>query len=205
MGNGIDLRSLVETLGCNSGSLPTTYLGLPLGSSFKSKAVWGAVEGRLERRLVAWERQYLSMGGKLTLIKSTLSNMPTYFLSLFTIPKSIALRLEKLMRDFLWKGSENAQEIHLVAWRELFLPKKGGGLGIRDLVLFNKALLGKWIWRFALGEDKLWCRVMKGKYGMLRGAWRTKDIIQSHESGLWKGIMKLWGDFHPRFLTSWGT
>ena len=116
------------------------------------------------RRLAAWKRQYLSKGGKLTLIKSTLSSMPTYFLSLFTIPKTIALRLEKLIRDFLWKGSENAQGIHLVAWKELCLPKKGGGLGIRDLVLFNKALLGKWIWRFALGDDKLWCRVIKGKY-----------------------------------------
>ncbi|GFZ14619.1 hypothetical protein Acr_24g0008090 [Actinidia rufa] len=78
------------------------------------------------------------------------------------------------------------------------LPKKGGGLGIRDLGLFNKALLGKWIWRFALGEDKMWCRVIKGKYGCERGDWRTKDIAQPHGTGLWKGIMKVWGDFYPQ-------
>ena len=41
--------------------------------------------------------------------------------------------------------------------------QEGGGLGIRDIGLFNKAMLGKWIWRFALGEDKLWCRVIKVK------------------------------------------
>ena len=87
------------------------------------------MEDRLERRLTTWKRQYLSEGGKLTLIKSTLSSMPTYFLSLVTIPKSIALRLEKLMGHFLGKGSENAAGTHLVAWKVLCLPKKGGRVG----------------------------------------------------------------------------
>ena len=98
-------------MGCNTGSLPSTYLGLPLGSSFKSKVVGGLVEDRFERRRASWKRQYLSKGGKLTFIKSTLSSMPTYFLSLLTVPKSIAMRLEKLMRDFLWKGFEKNSRI----------------------------------------------------------------------------------------------
>ncbi|GFZ13080.1 GATA transcription factor 15 [Actinidia rufa] len=167
VGDDSNLRNFFETLGCkcNSGSLPTSYLGLPLGSHFKSKDIWGAMVDRFEKRLVAWKRQYLSKGGKLTLIKSTLSCMPTYFLSLFTIPKSMASRLEKLMRDFLWNQSEKVSGFHLVAWKDLCLSKKRGGLGIRDLVLFNKALLGKWIWRFALKEDKMWCRVIKGNWG----------------------------------------
>ncbi|GFZ13043.1 signal peptide peptidase [Actinidia rufa] len=84
-------------------------------------------------------------------------------------------------------GSGNASGINLVAWRVLCLPKKGGGLGVRDLRLFNKALLGKWIWRFARGEDKLWCRVIRGKYGTVRGAWRTKDVIHAHGTGLDSG------------------
>ena len=37
----------------------------------------------------------LSKGGKLTLLKSTLSSLPTYFLSLFTIPQVVAARLER--------------------------------------------------------------------------------------------------------------
>lgn len=51
-----------------------------------------------------WKRQFFSRGGKLTLFKSTLSNLPTYFLSVFIIPSSVAKRLEKLERDFLWMG-----------------------------------------------------------------------------------------------------
>ncbi|GFY84425.1 hypothetical protein Acr_03g0011990 [Actinidia rufa] len=77
-------------------------------------------------------------------------------------------------------GIRERPGIHLVAWKVLCLPKKGGGLGIRDLVLFNKPMLGKWIWRFVLGEDKLWCRVLNGKYGIISGACRTKVITHPY-------------------------
>ncbi|RVX22614.1 hypothetical protein CK203_012542 [Vitis vinifera] len=68
------------------GKLPTSYLGLPLGASFKTSRVWDAVEEGFRKRLSLWKRQYLSKGGRLTLIKSTLSNLPIYFPSLFVIP-----------------------------------------------------------------------------------------------------------------------
>jgi hypothetical protein len=58
----------------------------------------------------------MSKGGRLTLIKSTLSNLPTYFLPLFPILVSVANRLEKLQRDFLWGGLNEEPKFHLVKW-----------------------------------------------------------------------------------------
>ena len=49
---------------------------------------------------MGWKRLYLSKGGRLTLLKSTLSNLPTYYLSLFTVPKAMAIRLERIQRNF---------------------------------------------------------------------------------------------------------
>jgi hypothetical protein len=71
---------------------------------------------KMEKRLAGWKRMYLSKGGRLALIKSTLSNLPTYFLSLFPIPVSVAKRIEKIQRDFLWKGLGEEFKFHLVKW-----------------------------------------------------------------------------------------
>ena len=94
----------------------------------------------MERRLARSKRMYLFKGGKVTLIKSTLSSLPTYFLSLFPIPVKVANRMEKLQRDFLWSGID-ALKISLVKWAKVCMPN--GGLGIRRLRQFNYALLGK--------------------------------------------------------------
>jgi hypothetical protein len=101
-----NMGRLAGLLGCGVGDLPLKYLGLPLGASFKLKSMWTGLEDLMSRRLAPWKQVYLSKGGRVTLIKSTLSNMPTYMLSLFPIPAYVAKRLEKIQRDFLGGGDE---------------------------------------------------------------------------------------------------
>jgi hypothetical protein len=79
-----------------------TYLGMPLRALFKSISIWNGVIEKVERRLTSWKKLYLSKGGRVTLIHSTLSSIPTYYLSLFPIPVSVAKKLERLQREFLW-------------------------------------------------------------------------------------------------------
>uniref|UniRef100_A0A2N9ESA9 Saccharopine dehydrogenase-like C-terminal domain-containing protein n=1 Tax=Fagus sylvatica TaxID=28930 RepID=A0A2N9ESA9_FAGSY len=83
------------------------------GPHTRSTAVWNPILEKMERRLLGWQKLYLSKGGRLTLLRSTLSSLPTYFLSLFTIPISVAHRIEKLQRDFLWGGMGNDFKHHL--------------------------------------------------------------------------------------------
>ena len=54
---------LASKLGCKVGSLPSTYLGLPLGAPHKSVVVWDGVEERMRKRLALWKRQFISKGG----------------------------------------------------------------------------------------------------------------------------------------------
>ena len=82
--------------GCRVGSLLSTYLGMPLGAPFKSVTKWDGVEERFRRRLVIWKRQYLSKGGRVTLIRSMLSNLPIYLMSLLCLPSSVRWRIEKI-------------------------------------------------------------------------------------------------------------
>ena len=96
-----EIEEMAAELGCRVGLLPSQYLGLPLGAPNKAPSVWDGVEEKMRRRLARWKRQYISKGGRITLIKSTLASMPIYHMSLFQMPKSVARRLEKVQRDFL--------------------------------------------------------------------------------------------------------
>jgi hypothetical protein len=87
-----NIEGLARILGCRVSSLPMKYLGLPLGASFKAKPIWNGIIEKVERCLAGWKRLYLSKGGRITLIKSTLSNLPTYFL--FCFPSQLALPIE---------------------------------------------------------------------------------------------------------------
>ena len=81
MGRVENVESLAREVGCKVGKLPTTYLDFPLGANHKMESAWDDVEERYRKRLVLWKCHYISKGRRLTLIKSTLSNMPIYFVS----------------------------------------------------------------------------------------------------------------------------
>lgn len=81
-----DVQDLASNLSCQMGSLPTNYLGMPLGATQKEQEIWNEVLERCDRKLSRWKSQYLSLGGRLTLINSVLDALPTYMMSLFPIP-----------------------------------------------------------------------------------------------------------------------
>jgi hypothetical protein len=127
---------------------------------------------------------HLLKGGRVTLIKSTLANLPTYYMSLFPLPVSVANRMEKLQRDFLWGGLGDEFKYHLVSWSKVCSPVSMGGLGIRNLLMFNRALLGKWLWRYGREREAWWRIAVDSKYGSVWGGWC------SLEPALWGGVVK---------------
>ncbi|RVW78464.1 putative ribonuclease H protein [Vitis vinifera] len=116
--------------------------------------------------------------------------MPIYHMSLFRMPKSVARRLDKVQRDFLWGGGSVERKAYLIKWEAICEDKSKGGLGLRKLVLLNKALLGKWIWRFAYDKDNLWKQVITAKYGQEGHGWRAKRAHGAFGVGVWKEIWK---------------
>jgi hypothetical protein len=160
-----DVDYLAHIVGCRLGSLLMTCLGLPLGASFKSISIWNGVLEKVERRLARWQ---------------TLSSIPTYYLSLFPIPVSVAKRLELLQWEFLLSGMGDEAKFHLVNWHRVCTPIKAGGLGVRNVIKFNLVLLGKWIWRFVQERKALWRSVIDVKYGSVRGGWFSLPATRSY-------------------------
>uniref|UniRef100_A0A2N9GLC7 Isopropylmalate dehydrogenase-like domain-containing protein n=1 Tax=Fagus sylvatica TaxID=28930 RepID=A0A2N9GLC7_FAGSY len=141
-----NVPELAGIMGCSVASLPLTYLGLPLGASFKMKSIWAEVVERMEKRLAGWKRLYLSKGGRVEL------------------------------------------KFHLVNWQQVCTPLHNGGLGIRSMATFNKALLGKWLWRYSREPASLWRQVIDSKYGGQGNFWCSNTIRSPHGVRLPVGI-----------------
>lgn len=99
-------EELADILNYSISSLQMKHLWLSLGASFKSKAIWERVVEKMKKRLARWKKIYMSWGGHLTLIKSTLSSLPTYFFPLFPLSGDVARRLERLQKDFFGMDHE---------------------------------------------------------------------------------------------------
>nr|XP_016496380.1 PREDICTED: uncharacterized protein LOC107815330 [Nicotiana tabacum] len=150
----MDQLTYLKQVLCKVGSLPTTYLGLPLGASYKDTTVGNPVIERVEKRLAGWQK-----------------------------------------RNFLRDAADGTRKFHLVNWQTVTFPKKWGGLGVKDLRVFNRALMGKWLWRFGVKEHALWSKVIVKKYDSTGGGWRTKAITTPFGCGMWRSIMKNWEAF----------
>lgn len=58
----------------------------------------------MQKKMACWKKIYISLGGRITLIKTTMSNVPGYYMSLFKMPTKVVQILEKCKLDFLWEG-----------------------------------------------------------------------------------------------------
>lgn len=106
-GVGVPTQVVMECasrLNCKSQSLPFLYLGLPLGASPRLKKTWKPIIDKGRVKLASWKRKLLSFGGRLTLIKSVLSSLPVYYLSIFKMPQSVIMTIDHLRAAFLWVG-----------------------------------------------------------------------------------------------------
>ena len=129
----INVALLASAFGCKVGKLPSKYLGLPLCIGLPKKCLWDTFVERTQKKLSSWKGRYLSMGGRVVLIKSVLLSILIYFLSCFKCPKSVYRRIEKIQHDFLWNDSVENRKYHLVQWEEVCKPLAHGGLGIRSI------------------------------------------------------------------------
>ncbi|CAL5410995.1 unnamed protein product [Camellia sinensis] len=193
-GVGVDdslLLSFAKLLNCQVHSLPLKFLGLPLGANPGRKSTWKPVLDKFRSKLSGWKRKLLSFAGRLTLIKSTLSSLPIYYLSLFKMPEGVAKEIERIQSTFLWGGNDLKRKVHLVKWGEAAKSINQGGLGIRRIRDVNACLLLKWWWKFGTQINSLWRRALCSKYKIDEACWNPPGSFSYKHSRVWKDILSI--------------
>ncbi|XP_058784193.1 uncharacterized mitochondrial protein AtMg00310-like [Vicia villosa] len=91
--------------------------------------------------------------------------MPSYQLSFYKIPRSVMKDITAIQRRFLWNSAGDNNFISWISSNDICKSKEEGGMGIKHVGKFNKALLSKWPWRILSDEDAIWKGILRGRYG----------------------------------------
>ncbi|GJT20008.1 hypothetical protein Tco_0878714 [Tanacetum coccineum] len=127
----------------------------------------------------------LSIGGRLTLIKSVLGSLGIYYLSIFRAPESVLQDLERIRAKFFWGGNKDKNKMAWVKWPIILNSFDKGGLNIGSLKAFNLALFQKWRWRLLSSPNALWVQVIKAYHGQEGGF----DTNGCSFKGIWANIV----------------
>ena len=85
-----------------------------------------------------------------------------------------------------------------MSWHKVCKQRAKRGLGIQNLSILNKALLGKSSWGIMSKGEPFWKKVIIGKYGVEEGGWWSLEVREGYGVGLWKAIRKGWDAFKSK-------
>lgn len=116
-------------------------------------------------KINTWKRKTLSIARKEVLIKFVVKAIHVYSMSIYPYPPFLCDEVQWMLNSYWWRSfSRDSKGIMLLAWDKLTVPKEVGGLGFRELHVFNLAILGKQGWNFISNLSIMISRIFKAKY-----------------------------------------
>jgi len=134
---------------------------------------------KVAAKLSHWKGGMLNKSGRLRLINTVLTSVPTYYLTVFQLRKWAIKKLDRIRRSFLWRGAAEANGGHcLVRWAKAIRPKKFGGLGILDIDAFSRALRLRWLWFEWVEPERPWVGTVPPVNAVDRQMFRASSAVQ---------------------------
>nr|GEW41589.1 RNA-directed DNA polymerase, eukaryota [Tanacetum cinerariifolium] len=155
-----------------------------VGNCYSRIKAWDDTILKLKSRLSKWKAKTLSIGGRLTLLKSVLRASPIYTMSIYKVPHGVLKTMESIHNHFFNGADLSENKITWVAWDKVLTSKKNGVLGVSSFFALNRALLLKWVWRFISQDGLLWYQVIRALYGS------SVEYHRTHFSSNWCSILR---------------
>lgn len=168
-----EIDTIKASTGMPSGILPVRYLGVPLCTKKLSLANCEVLIQQIRAKFNSWSVKTLSFAGRLLLIKTVIAGITNFWCASFLLPKACINKINSLCGHFLWKGNTEGHHSAKVSWETVTKPKECGGLGIKDLGLWNKASCLKLIWMLFFQAGSVWV------------AWYITEVLDGSLSNFW--------------------
>ncbi|XP_073151816.1 uncharacterized protein [Henckelia pumila] len=160
---------IIRLCGYQIGSFPFRYLGIPLAAGRLREGDYSVLVDGIAKKIASWPRNTLSYAGKLELLRSVVQGVECYWLSVLPISCGVIDKIDKICRNFMWTSKHPP-----IAWRKVCSPVEDGGLGLRDLRIWNKTLLAKTLRDIHKKKDTLWVKWINHYYWDNLEDWRAR-------------------------------
>ena len=185
---GDEVQRIMDVSGFKLGNIPFNYLGMPITiGKLKARDCQGLID-KMVHRIRLWSSRNLSFAARSQLINSVLMSIHVYWGQTIIIPKAVLKEINDICRNFLWTGKANDCKPGAVAWDKLCNPKKEGGLGFRNIMLWNLAAVNKLAWDIAQKKDNMWVKWVNAVY-IREADWGSYEAPNS-ASWAWKFVCK---------------
>jgi hypothetical protein len=144
---GIDMDDVLADFASRRVTFLIQYLGLPLTLGRIKMVHLQYIQDKARGKLAGWQGKLVNIAGRRELVRSVLSSLPVYLLTVIKAPKKFLKELDKVRKKFLWAGDTELTGAKCkVAWPRVCMPQPNGGLDIKDLESFSRALRLRWLW-----------------------------------------------------------
>ena len=108
-------KQLAGILGLPTTDRIRTYLETPIFTTCRTASSYQYLVEDIRKRIEEWQTKYLSMASRATLIKASITSIPTYTMQTTLLPQKICHHIDKLSCNFLWGGFEQHRSCHTVS------------------------------------------------------------------------------------------
>ncbi|XP_026378620.1 uncharacterized protein LOC113273067 [Papaver somniferum] len=113
--------------------------------------------------LASWIAINISEDGRSVMVRNVTNALPVHHMISFKLADAIINSLNSSQQKF-WRKKKTNKGKPAISWKHVSKPKEEGGLGFKDLKLFNRGLLAKAAWRLCTDTTYVCAQSLKAKY-----------------------------------------
>ncbi|CAN1261908.1 LINE-1 retrotransposable element ORF2 protein [Linum perenne] len=193
------LASMKSLSGFRIGSLPVKYLGLPLIANKLRVRDCDLLIDKITKRIRGWNARTLSFAGRLQLVSSVLQSLAQYWMSVFLLPSGVIKKVQQFCCSYLWGGDDHSGQKAKVSWVDISFPKNEGGLGLRNLKIWNQALVFRLLWDIFASQGSIWVAWLR--HYRIKGR-DLATLSTGTGSWVWRRLLKYRTTFLSHFSLS---
>jgi hypothetical protein len=102
----LDPEHILQAFPASRANFPLKYLGLPLSVTRLKRVHFQPLEDKVAAKLVPWIGKHATMASHATLVKSVLTSIAIYYITVLNVPVEVLMKIDSIRRAFLWAACE---------------------------------------------------------------------------------------------------